>query len=63
VIQQSVSFAQKMFTIVATIRSISAMKAIEPTLVRSTSVSAPQRASAPNMPPAIRNAVKIDCVV
>ena len=56
-------FAQKMFTTVARISPIRAMKAIEPTLERSMSVTAPQTASAPNIPAVIRNVVKIDWVV
>jgi hypothetical protein len=58
-----VLLAQKTFTIVARISPIRAMKAIEPTLERSMSVTAPQTARVPNMPAVIRNAVKIDCVV
>ncbi|HKH40552.1 MAG TPA: hypothetical protein VKA41_01720 [Solirubrobacterales bacterium] len=48
---------------VARIRPIRAMNAIEPTLVRSMSVTAPQTASAPNIPAVTRNAVKIDWAV
>ena len=39
------------------------MNAIDPTLVRSMSVIAPNTANAPNMPAVTKNAVKIDSVV